>query len=148
MREGRPKPAQPPARVSTETVGEGYGGWNFFGGFTLVEWESRTKFAYHKDDPSLKNFLFTGKNLHNFPARKFPLKAAKKREAILCDSSCGSYFWDIVVSDNCDANTDSRSYLGCSYANAIGLEAGRPKQIAVADCGAERFDLVRNMWFG
>jgi hypothetical protein len=49
-------------------------------------------FLFHKADPSLKSFLFTVKNPHNFPERKFPLKAEKKHEAIFCDSSWGPHF--------------------------------------------------------
>jgi hypothetical protein len=48
---------------------------NIFGGFTPVKWDSYTG---HKADPSLKSFLFTLKNPHNFPARRFALKAEKK----------------------------------------------------------------------
>jgi hypothetical protein len=44
---------------------------NFFGGFAPVKWERN----------SLKSFLFTLKNLHNAPARRFALKAEKKDRA-------------------------------------------------------------------
>jgi hypothetical protein len=46
-----------------------------FGGFTPVEWENDCTF---KADASLKSFLFTLKNSHNVPARRFALKAEKK----------------------------------------------------------------------
>jgi hypothetical protein len=104
---------------------------NIFGGFTPVEWESGFKL---KADPSLNCFLFTLKNPHNFPARKFALKAAKKDEAIYCNSSCGPHFRDIGLSDNCNANTDSgTSSFGRTYANDAGL-AG-----ATFFTGSERF---------
>jgi hypothetical protein len=91
---------------------------NIFGGFTPVECDSDNG---SKADPSLKTFLFTLKNPHNFPARKFGLKAEMKDRAIKCYSSYGPHFWDIDVADNCNANTDSGSSIGFSYANHTGL---------------------------
>jgi hypothetical protein len=55
---------------------------NIFGGFTPVEW--RSGWRYRADD-SQKSFLFTLKNPHNIPARRFVLKAKEKRHAICCD---------------------------------------------------------------
>jgi hypothetical protein len=81
-----------------------------------VEWESFSPGRWTAD-PSLKSFLFTLKNPHNFPARKFALKAEKKGEAIVCISSCGPHFHDICVRDNCTANTNSYTSLGEYYAN-------------------------------
>jgi hypothetical protein len=75
---------------------------NIFGGFTPVEWDSAPFSSKHKADPSLKSFIFTLKNPHNVPARRFALKSEKKEEAIVCDSQSGPNFWDIFVSDNCD----------------------------------------------
>jgi hypothetical protein len=46
---------------------------NIFGGFTPVEWESPSKLC-NKIDPSEKSFLFTLKNPHNVPARRFALR--------------------------------------------------------------------------
>jgi hypothetical protein len=46
---------------------------NVFGGFTPLEWDSESYLNYKCDD-SLKSFLFTLKNPHNMPARKFALK--------------------------------------------------------------------------
>jgi hypothetical protein len=65
----------------------------------------------------MKSFLFTLKNPHNFPSRRFALKAEKKDFAIYCDSSWGPRFCDIGVSDDCNANSRSYSSLGGSYAN-------------------------------
>jgi hypothetical protein len=95
---------------------------NIFGGFTPVEWESRTGTwrQCSKVDPSLKSFLFTLKNPDNFPARKFALKGGQKDKAINCACSWGPHFWDIAVSDNCNADTLSSTYLGLSYANDTG----------------------------
>jgi hypothetical protein len=65
---------------------------NNFGAFGPAAWESRKydteasralgRNNYYKADPSLESFIFTLKNPHNFPARKFALKAEKKDEAI------------------------------------------------------------------
>jgi hypothetical protein len=73
-------------------------------------------------DPSLKSFRFTLKNPHNLPARTFALWAEKKDEAIICDSERGPHFLDIWISDKCNANTRSCSYLGDSYANDTVLD--------------------------
>jgi hypothetical protein len=84
---------------------------NIFGGFTPVEWESRPEYPYWKADASLKSFLFTLKNPHNFPGRRFALKAEKKDEAIWC-------FYD-----NYNANTDSFTCnFGTRYTNDTGLD--------------------------
>jgi hypothetical protein len=100
---------------------------NIFGGFTPVEWESRTSSPWCKADDSQKSFLFTLKNPHNIPARRFALKAKKKSEAIYCDSGAGPIFGgypcDIYVSDDCNANTRSSTSLGISYTNDTGLDA-------------------------
>jgi hypothetical protein len=99
---------------------------NIFGGFTPLKWKSRTPNSwedssnYLKADNSLKSFLFTLKNPHNIPARRFPLKAEKKHLAINCHSKRGPCFvdisWDLGVSDHCNANS-SYTWLGSSYTN-------------------------------
>jgi hypothetical protein len=94
---------------------------NIYGGFTPVEWESRVwegdgRNSY-KADPSLKSFLFTLKNPHNFPSRRFPLKAEKMNEAIRCRSEYGPIFNDIDVSDY----SHTKSFGGV-YANDTGLD--------------------------
>jgi hypothetical protein len=100
---------------------------NIVGGFTRVKWESRVyngKYGDHdnrwKVDDSLKSFLFTLKNPHNIPGRKFALMAQKKDVAIYCNSECGPGFGggrDIAVEDNCNANTCSFTSLGDAYTN-------------------------------
>jgi hypothetical protein len=50
------------------------------------EWDST---SYEKADPSRKSFLFTLKNTHNFPPRRFALKAEAKDKAIVCGSRFG-----------------------------------------------------------
>jgi hypothetical protein len=79
-----------------------------------VKWDST---SYTKADPSLKSFVFTLKNPHNFPARKFALRAEKKDEAIICSASAGPSFLDISVGFD-----SSTVFFGSSYAN----DTGRP----------------------
>jgi hypothetical protein len=94
--------------------------WNIFGGFTPVKWDSDNR---RKADPSLKSFLFTLVNPHNFPARKFALKAERKNKAIFCNSDRGPQFFDLYAWDNCNANTaSSTSCFGNNYTNDTGLK--------------------------
>jgi hypothetical protein len=94
---------------------------NIFGGFTPVEWESPG--LKEKADPSLKSFLFTLKNPHNVPARRFALKAEEKDKAINCFSLGGPEFCDIAVWPNCNENTNSTtSVFGWNYTNDTGLD--------------------------
>jgi hypothetical protein len=101
---------------------------NIFGGFTPVEWESRkpksqyTTFNCWKADGSQTSFLFTLKNPHNIPARRFALKAERKHHAIWCDSRWGPCFGGIGVSDNCYASTRSHTFLDVAYTNDTGLD--------------------------
>jgi hypothetical protein len=56
---------------------------NIFGVLTPVELESTGRWS--RADPSLKSFLFTLKNPHNVPTRRFVMKAKSKDEAIMCN---------------------------------------------------------------
>jgi hypothetical protein len=94
---------------------------NIFGGFTPVEWESPPQYKPKADD-SEKSFLFTLKNPHNIAPRRFALRPAEKQRAIVCDSKWGPDFYDLGVSDNCNANTDSSTSLGDTYSNDTGLD--------------------------
>jgi hypothetical protein len=98
---------------------------NVFGGFTPVKWESRNRIPCHKADTSLRSFIFTLKNPHNIPARKFALKPEKKSAAIWCDSGRGPCFSDIRVYDNGNAHTDNETVLGRVYTNDTGLDGER-----------------------
>jgi hypothetical protein len=94
---------------------------NIFGGFTPVKWESKDGW---NPDNSLKSFLFTLKNPHSIPARRFALNPEKKDWAIMCYSNHGpSFGYDVGVSDNCSANTNNWIYLGNNYINDTGREA-------------------------
>jgi hypothetical protein len=98
-----------------------------FGGFTPLAWESREKQGngnnLSKADPSLRSFVFTLKNPYTLPARRFALMAEKKDCAIRCNTEWGPTFGggDIVIDGNCNANTDSVTFLGLSYTNDTGL---------------------------
>jgi hypothetical protein len=108
---------------------------NIFGGFTPVEWESqecnwrrgnresRTSNCRKADD-SQKSFLFTPKNPHSIPARRFAVKAEMKHRAIWCDSKQGPWFCGICVRDKCSAGTYSWTSLGRAYTNDTGLGKG------------------------
>lgn len=92
---------------------------NIFGGYTPVEWES-PKGHCHKSDESAKSFLFTLKNPHKSPPRRFTLKTEEKRRAINCFPWRGPGFGhgcDLFVSHNCNSNDDSVSSLGQTYTN-------------------------------
>jgi prefoldin subunit 5 len=100
---------------------------NIFGGFTPVKWVSRVWNRKGgkdgnclKADDSLRSFLFTLKNPHNVPAKKFALKAETKHTAIGCNSERGPLFWDLTVSDNCNVNTESSaSGFGYVYSDDV-----------------------------
>jgi hypothetical protein len=105
---------------------------NIFGGFTPLKWEWRVwngKWGNDnnclKADESLQSFVFTLKNPHNISARRFPLKSTMKQQAIDCNFKSGPYFGcsppDMIVSDNCNANTHSFTFLGHIYTNDTGL---------------------------
>jgi hypothetical protein len=105
---------------------------NIFGGFTPVEWESGSPRSWRefsngfKTDDSLKSFLFTLKNPHNIPARRFALKAEEKDRAIECDSESGPCFGGRGHRDMCALNNYMGSYnnftnLGNAYVNDVRL---------------------------
>jgi hypothetical protein len=50
---------------------------NMFGGFTPVEWEP-DRYGMFRGDDSLRSFLFTLRNPHGVPPRKFTLRAERK----------------------------------------------------------------------
>jgi hypothetical protein len=92
---------------------------NIFGGFTPVEWDSGSGY---KADPSLKSFLFTLKNPHNVPARKFALRPREKDKAILSESKRGPCFRDFGVSYAFALSPAYACAFGSAYANDTGLD--------------------------
>jgi hypothetical protein len=84
---------------------------NVFGGFTPEKWVSGWK---SKGDDSLRSFLFTLRDPHDLPPRKFALRAEWKHEAIWCISGCCPVFGygnfcDIRINNNC--NTDKYNHI-------------------------------------
>jgi hypothetical protein len=102
---------------------------NIFGGFTPLKWEprwprsSKDSSNCPKADPSLKGFVFTVKNPHTLPLRRFALLAEANNRAITCDSPWGPRFAGAIsVFSNYNANSRSFTSLGRVYANNTGLE--------------------------
>jgi hypothetical protein len=92
-----------------------------------MKWKS-SKSGKDKADNSLESFLFTLKNPHNIPAKRFALKAEEKNRAIYCASICGPCFGgysgrSIAVQNNCnmDAKNHTR-FFGDAYTNDTGLD--------------------------
>jgi hypothetical protein len=98
---------------------------NVFGGFTPVEWESGDKY---KGDDSPRSFLFTLRNPHGVPPRKFALRAEEKQYTIYCNSTRGPAFYGyLFVYNNCNANRESYTRIGthwddCADANDTAFE--------------------------
>jgi hypothetical protein len=96
---------------------------NVFGGFTPVKWESSApgeECGHYKGDDSGRSFLFTLRNPHGVPPRKFALKAEKKEHGICVYSAdCAVFGWDIVVSDSCNANRDSLTCIGTRWRDRV-----------------------------
>jgi hypothetical protein len=102
---------------------------NVFGGFTPIEWESRQSdpssqgHNCYKCDNTLESFVFTLKNPHNVPPRKFPLKSEAKQSAIVCDSDWGPYFGGgMGVCDLCNTKVSSIAAVGRVYVNDTGTD--------------------------
>jgi hypothetical protein len=99
---------------------------NIFGGFTPLEWEMAGIMPVSKADDSLKSFLFTLKNLHNIPPKRFALKPEKKKWAIKCFEYSGPSFGagvcDIEIRGECNKFIENFTCLGHSYINDTGLD--------------------------
>jgi hypothetical protein len=97
---------------------------NVLDGFTPVKWENG---GGYKGDHSGRSFLYTPRNPHDLPPRKFALKAEKKQWAIDCDSACCAVFGCscICVFNNCNRNTNSHTkYFGDEYDSVSGGREG------------------------
>jgi hypothetical protein len=109
---------------------------NIFGGFTPLQWDSillrfRGEKRAYESDLFQKSFVFTLKNPHGLPPRKFRLKPEERDRAILGrrngsfgGSLIGPCFGsgDIAIADDWNANCDSHTFLGNSYRNDTGLD--------------------------
>jgi hypothetical protein len=86
----------------TITIGGYLGG--YLGGYMVCEWDSSDSW---KIDESQQSFLFTVKNPHNMPARKFPLKYDKKHLFLYCGATSAlTYFGTygaITIYPDCNA---------------------------------------------
>jgi hypothetical protein len=98
-----------------------------FGGYIPCEWDSSDNW---KVDETLKSFLFTLKNPHNIPARKFPLKPEQKDLSICCYTSA-ALIWignsgAIGIYPECNSNSNSTTRgfdnLTSSYVNDTGID--------------------------
>jgi hypothetical protein len=104
---------------------------NIFGGFSAPAWESR-RWNFRmgdgnncsKADESKTSFLFTLKNPHNIPPRKFPLRPDMSRCAIQCNELYGPTFQDICVMSGANIHAGSNTGLGLVYVNDTGLDGG------------------------
>jgi hypothetical protein len=69
-----------------------------------------------------EGFLFTLTNPHNFPARRFALKAKEKHQAVCCGSNRGPWFYGLIVYDNCNSNSGGGTgFWDGVYTNDTGL---------------------------
>jgi hypothetical protein len=66
-----------------------------------------------KGDDSLRSFLFTLRNPHGVPARKFALKEEMMEYAIYCNSAyCVAFgHGDIAAYDSCNTSRDSCTHI-------------------------------------
>jgi hypothetical protein len=97
-----------------------------FGGYTPCEWDSSGSW---KSDNSMKRFIFTLKNPHNIPARKFSLKPQRKDYAVLMHANSiliwFGYSGAVGILSDCNTNdTNHRKGFAtssdCSYENDAG----------------------------
>jgi hypothetical protein len=95
---------------------------NIFGGFTPLEWQS-PMFGCALPDDSMKTFLFTLKNPHNFPGRIFRLNATVSCCVIGGNSTHGLWFIGAIFVDvNCDTHSKNFASLGGLDTNGTGLD--------------------------
>ncbi len=83
-----------------------------FGGFSSVDWDSSDDF---KSDPNA--FIFSLTNKDNQPL-KMKIDPNEHEYAIICNPECGPSFGfvgDIIITNNANTTTNSRSDLGFSY---------------------------------
>jgi hypothetical protein len=101
---------------------------NIFGGFTPVRWEfiDPKSRAVDPMDLSLGNFLFTLKNPHNLPPKKYPLKPEMKHKAVQCCDPpyylvSGDYELQVSFDESCEGSV----YIRNVYENDTGLEGNK-----------------------
>jgi hypothetical protein len=102
---------------------------NVFGGFTPVKWKSLESDDFldggmknlMRPGGSFHSFLFTLRNPHNIPARRFVLKPDVWMAVGWAWDYGPCYGRDISVFDKCNANSTSDTDLGDAYTNDTGL---------------------------
>jgi hypothetical protein len=96
---------------------------NIFGGFTPIAWESPLWWK-SKSDPSGRSFIFTLKNPHNAPVKRFSLISRRTSTAIRVRPNFGPCFGesDIVISDCCHTEPSHTQGFGQTYENTSGIE--------------------------
>jgi hypothetical protein len=90
-------------------VVESTGGW-IFGGYAHCKWPENNN-AW-SGDPSQKSFLFTLKNPHNIPPRRFAMDSAKKDYVLYCYNTYLvwiGYNGAIGLMPGCNANSTSHN---------------------------------------
>jgi hypothetical protein len=92
-----------------------------FGGFTPVAWDSS---GQRKGDRTERSFLFTLKNPHNLPPRKFRLALGQESSSIKVSSRTCSCFGndDLFICGGCDVNRSHSRGFGSTYENTTGIE--------------------------
>jgi hypothetical protein len=99
-----------------------------FGGFAYCRWPNLDSNKHWEVDPYQKSFLFTLKNPHNLPARRFEMTPDSKRYVLSLDSSEAVMLsmgnsGAISLSSRCNENSDShdrgfaKDYNNSTFAN-------------------------------
>jgi hypothetical protein len=104
-------------------VVESTGGW-IFGGYAHCKWPENG----WSGDPSQKSFLFTLKNPHNIPPRRFEMESTMQKYVLYFQTSCLVWVGNagaIGLMPNCNANSTSHN---CGF---------RPDQTFMNDSGHE-----------
>jgi hypothetical protein len=86
---------------------ESTGGW-IFGGYAHCKWPENG----WSGDPSQKSFLFTLKNPHNVPPRRFVMKSTKQANVLYCETSYLVWIGGsgaIGLMPGCDATSTSHN---------------------------------------
>jgi hypothetical protein len=114
---------------------------NVFGGFTPVEWESRTR-NFYKGDDSLRSFLFTLRNPHGVPPRKFALKERMKKYAIWCYSGLCAAF------GNCSSGCQLIAYDNSNERSNYALIGRRWRDTTYENDTRYEDFFTNEVWFG
>jgi hypothetical protein len=96
---------------------------NIFGGYNPVKWNNPNSSGWAPAIGTEKSFIFTLKNPHNIPMRKFPVKYEKSHKAIRCSNQEHIAFGKDLVFDGPSLITGvGFSVLGRHYVNDSGVK--------------------------